>query len=833
MLNPKSKIEIRNFTFLTCSLLTVKTFHQGGLLAIRNMPNFSIFAQEGGGAAPASKSGKPKGRPASAGAKRSGGKPASGLAIAKSNTKNAGRAAALRQFYGDIEVSSKPNYSTMSKEQILGELNDAKKKNALLEKQSSHLKTENQRLNAETSKMQGRIDRLLHEGASKGGNSASAGAGTSASSRKEIEKSVLVRHLKQGIIALRASLAERDGELESYKRSTKSSNINELITEREEMYFETKRLRSVVSNLRDDLQDAKSGAGKGGARLGMAKGGQSQVEQDLRREVATMQAGYQDMLKAMQGQMPEPEARIKQTSIKQNQSQQSQQQRGQFTTQSPPGPGSPHRPQSAVPKIKSQSQSKSPRTGTDLELESDVAPISPSLKQKEKNNKNNSLFTDNSKRPQVGALPEIPAFKSDFNSNSNPARAGAGGGKQQQSQQQQASEMASPGGRAPAVSRPQLEVVTNKTTPPIHVEKVEKVEKNGEKKVDSPESQPQAPAARPVGAVSPVRPRATVAEISRKPSSLEHKEDDNDIESVCVFKTGERVEGQYHNGEKWYAATVKAVNAGLIHLLYDDGEEERNMPPHRLRALAGLGAGASPISPIRSPIASPRRNNNNKNKNKPSNAVDGVSKAGKYAVGLTVEALYYNGTTYYSAKVNKVNTTSGGKYTYDLQYDDGDREKNVLESKIRLPGQQQEVEEEDEEIGEPVAVTVGASEAKSKDIKAVPAPVQDAKKKQHQQQQPIATAHVTTSASTAKSLSELALSVRAAAREILHGEGEYVQAFASMAGKIVGQINASSSAGLSPFREFVEDCLGRVLSTRELASLYVIVRRLICLYLED
>ena len=211
---------------------------------------FRLFEKD---KAPSANSSNVKGRPQSAGPtmRGKGGKGNIHGNIAKQETKNRGRAAAMKAYYGDAAEPVGDNLALMSKEGLILEINELKKKNRLLEKQSGQVKAENQRLEEEVKKQQQRIERLVDP-------AAAARSGISASgTRKEVEKSLLVRHLKQQIASLRATISDKDNELEMVVRSAKMSNITELITEREEYYYECKRLKSVVKNLRTELTLAK------------------------------------------------------------------------------------------------------------------------------------------------------------------------------------------------------------------------------------------------------------------------------------------------------------------------------------------------------------------------------------------------------------------------------------------------------------------------------------------------------------------------------------------------------------------------------------------------
>ena len=193
------------------------------------MPKFSMFQEDK--AAPGTKKGPRKAkRPQSAGAngKNSG---SVGLAIAKAETKNAGRAAALRAFYGEDQPLTRGNPQDMDRDELIVELKEAKQKHLLLVQQNNSLRAENQRLDSEGNKLQQKVDRLLdtggvnpNSGNSKGHTSGGVDSGSS-SQKRELEKSLLVRHLKQQILQLRAGVHEKEQELDSYKKNTKASNI--------------------------------------------------------------------------------------------------------------------------------------------------------------------------------------------------------------------------------------------------------------------------------------------------------------------------------------------------------------------------------------------------------------------------------------------------------------------------------------------------------------------------------------------------------------------------------------------------------------------------------
>ena len=139
----------------------------------------------------------------------------------------------------------------MSRDDLLVALHSTKKKLSNNEVIISQLKTDNQRLDSELLKQQRRVDRLLE--------SMSGGKGTihGAEIRKEIEKSILVRQLKQQIVILRNNITEKETELETQRKSMKSSKLMELLCENHEYSLEVNRLREVIKQNQYSTQENK------------------------------------------------------------------------------------------------------------------------------------------------------------------------------------------------------------------------------------------------------------------------------------------------------------------------------------------------------------------------------------------------------------------------------------------------------------------------------------------------------------------------------------------------------------------------------------------------
>ena len=508
------------------------------------MPQFSLFsdnAQNNPSTRPTSagvsrtkKSGG-KSRPQSASAARGGGESV-GMSIAKQDTRNKGRSAALKAMYGDL-ADQKVSVNHMSREALLLELQESKKKNKLLETQASQIKAENQRLQGEVNKQQQRIDRLMDPSvAAKSGFSASG-------TRKEVEKSLLVRHLKHQIILLRSTIASKDKELEMQKRSVKMSNITELLTEREEYFFECQRLRNVVKEMKVQMTDLK----RGKRGTGEGKLLNEDIENELRREVAKLASGYQDVLHSMRDRDKHAwKAELNQPS--------------------------------ANPQVTAMNN-KSNNINNSINVNMGAPAIMND------NTMDTDIFDNGASST---AIAEIPPF--------NPK----------------------------AKVRPQLEVRGGNLP---------------SKKADT-------------------TPTTPTVETNRLP-----------------YKIGDRVEGRFQKGDKYYKATVKYITGPTtLHLLYDDGDEERNVELSLVRVIEG-GDKKMPAPLAMSPSKETTAT-------KADTTKEMVASCGKFQKKEEVEALFSNGERWYRATVTEVHVR-GNVHTYDLHYFDGDREMKVAESKIR------------------------------------------------------------------------------------------------------------------------------------------------------
>ena len=112
------------------------------------------------------------------------------------------------------------------------------------------------------------------------------------------------------------------------------------------------------------------------------------------------------------------------------------------------------------------------------------------------------------------------------------------------------------------------------------------------------------------------------------------------------YRMGETVEARYKNGSQYYQGNIVSVNSnGTYDIRYEDGDEEKRVPAYKIRRKAGAAASTS----------------------------------SKLREGDAVEARYKGREKYYKGKVSRDRLDG----TYDINYDDGEKELRVEERLIR------------------------------------------------------------------------------------------------------------------------------------------------------
>merc|ERR1712100_602174 len=147
-------------------------------------------------------------------------------------------------------------------------------------------------------------------------------------------------------------------------------------------------------------------------------------------------------------------------------------------------------------------------------------------------------------------------------------------------------------------------------------------------------------------------------------SKLKHS-DESGGDDDGDFERGDKVEARYGGESKWYKGKISTVNRdGTYDVLYEDGDKERKVKKSLIRRLGG-GKKKSSKKPWESDA---------------DNGSDDDD--GDFERGDKVEARYGGKTKWYKGKISMVRSDG----TYDVLYEDGDKERNVKKSLIRKIG---------------------------------------------------------------------------------------------------------------------------------------------------
>lgn len=170
----------------------------------------------------------------------------------------------------------------LEREDLLNTCLELKKNQRITDAEIAKLKYENQRLETENLKAQRRIEKLISPQISKNGQ-------TTTEIRRDIEKTAIVRQLKNQIHELRELLLSKDKLLDTMQKSQKATQLLELMAEKEEYHAEVQRLTTSLRTRDEDIQRLQ-GRGGGGNYRG------SSIEDELRTEVSRLSAGYNELL---------------------------------------------------------------------------------------------------------------------------------------------------------------------------------------------------------------------------------------------------------------------------------------------------------------------------------------------------------------------------------------------------------------------------------------------------------------------------------------------------------------------------------------------------------
>jgi predicted nucleic acid-binding Zn-ribbon protein len=587
------------------------------------------------------------------------------------------------------------------REDLIIELQELKKKHRNLEEAHNHVKAENQRLESDAAKQQRRIDQLLNL------SDGAKNIGISSDMRRDIEKSILVRQLKNQINHLRNDLAEKENELESVKRSTKSTHVAELTFERDEYFLEVQRLKAALMEVKEELHRERQRREWNTRVAGDAS-------EDLRREVARLSSGYQSMLANISSRATTASGQRPSTTT--------------GTRQGPSGSDAAAAPAMARPVSAAATSSAHAHSPT-KEGDRPKRPLSATPKN-----------TPLSAYYQADHIPTVDASADPLDNFGLPGhvstRSNSGGHAIQELLHE--SERTAGAGRGSDSNgifsvgeRVQGQFKGGASWYNGEIRKYNGADgtyavqyDDGDYEADVPLARLRAIAATPAATESaaPSRPMpALVPTLAPAPAShpalmggtyvspsAAAKPKPTVPLSAAPYKVGEKIEALYYKGTTWYGGKITAVHPSpnpaegdfVFDVGYDDGDRELKVPVSNIRRKEATAAPPQPAAstcttPAPAPAAptqdaSPRQSTSSGSAPAaasgpaPAPVADSSGPAAKFKVGDKVEGHYGGGPSWYPGKVGKVTTGAGSESTYTVEYDDGDREVNVAESNVRL-----------------------------------------------------------------------------------------------------------------------------------------------------
>jgi hypothetical protein len=146
--------------------------------------------------------------------------------------------------------------------------------------------------------------------------------------------------------------------------------------------------------------------------------------------------------------------------------------------------------------------------------------------------------------------------------------------------------------------------------------------------------------------------------------------------SNCPFKVGMKVEARYQAGRVYYPGQITALNVEeeTATIVYEDGDEESlvpfafiMVPPQDVRSNANANSNSSQSRP----------STGNANKSM-------LNKKLKFPIGTKVEGNYRGTGKWYPGVIADIREEDGD-YIYCIDYNDGDKDENMSEDRLREP----------------------------------------------------------------------------------------------------------------------------------------------------
>ncbi|GAB9476497.1 hypothetical protein Gpo141_00013561, partial [Globisporangium polare] len=150
-----------------------------------------------------------------------------------------------------------------------------------------------------------------------------------------------------------------------------------------------------------------------------------------------------------------------------------------------------------------------------------------------------------------------------------------------------------------------------------------------------------------------------IRSLSKEPAVKKKVDDsDDDKKSSKKFKEGEKVEAQYKGKSKFYLGVISRCRLnGTYDIDYDDGEKETGVAAELIRSLS------------KEPAV----------KKKVDDSDDDKKSSKKFKEGEKVEAQYKGKSKFYLGVISRCRLNG----TYDIDYDDGEKETGVAAELIR------------------------------------------------------------------------------------------------------------------------------------------------------
>lgn len=149
--------------------------------------------------------------------------------------------------------------------------------------------------------------------------------------------------------------------------------------------------------------------------------------------------------------------------------------------------------------------------------------------------------------------------------------------------------------------------------------------------------------------------------------------------SPATLAVGDKVEGRFRGGRRWFPGVIGRVNLdGTYNVDYDDGDKERGVKPEMVRRVGGGDRGDRGQS-SRSPSPVQDRRDPPRHSPSPLGTRDSVAAPSRLRVGMKVEARFRGGSRWFRGVIARDHRDG----TFDVDYDDGDKERDVKDSFIR------------------------------------------------------------------------------------------------------------------------------------------------------